>query len=342
MCIRDSAYILSRTANLAVYLDGVYRPIVDDFLVDRLQQESTAIEFRKIDFDKTRKGVLNGLAKVVSKEGDKIKQSHDPLTVAQQLVATVMALPAWTHRTQNLTTDATKLRTIVMSANDPHRFLFDDLTQLGASEAGKLSAKQIKLIVESIGVGLEEMTQAYPKMLSELRSLLLGELGCKANSAEFKILATRAKNVVGLSGDYRLDAFATRLRSFSGTEEEVESIASLAANKPPKDWVDRDLDAARIEIASLAERFKKSEAFGRVKGRPDNRHSIAFVIGLAGSPQTVVDEFELNQDDKKSVQKAVKDIEKVVSKSDLDKNILLAALAQVGVDIVASKKPAKV
>lgn len=335
------AYILSRTTNLAVYLDGVYRPIVDDFLVDRLQQESMAIEFRQIDFDKTRKSVLSGLAKVVSEDSGKNKQTHDPLTVAQQLVATVMALPRWTHRTQTLTEDATKLRSIVMSANDPHRFLFDDLTQLGASEAGELTAKQIKLLIESIRVGLDEMTQAYPKMLGELRSLLLGELGCKANSTAYKTLAKRAENVVGLSGDYRLDAFATRLKTFNSKDDAIESIASLAANKPPKDWVDRDLDAARIEIASLAERFKKSEAFGRVKGRPDNRHSVAFVIGLAGSHETVVDEFELSQDDNKNVQNAVKNIEKVVLKSNLDKNVLLAALAQVGVDIVSSKKAVK-
>lgn len=335
------AYLLSRSTKLAVYLDGVYRPIVDDFLVDRLQQESTAVEFRQIDFDKTRKDVLSGLAKVVSKDSDRNAKSHDPLTVAQQLVATVMALPSWTHRTQTLTEDAANLRSIILSANDPHRFLFDDLTQLGASEAGKLSAKQIKSIIDSIGVGLDEMTRAYPKMLSELRTLLETELRCKGNPAGYKQLASRAKNVIGLSGDYRLDAFATRLKGFTGKDEEVESIASLAANKPPKDWVDRDLDAARVEVASLAERFKKSEAFGRVKGRPDNRHSVAFVLGLAGSHETVADEFEVSQDDRKSIEKVVKDIKGAISKTDLDKNVLLAALAQVGVDIVASKKSAK-
>lgn len=335
------AYLLSRSAKLAVYLDGVYRPIVDDFLVDRLQQESTAVEIRQVDFDKTRKDVLIGLADVVSNIGHKSTVPHDPLSVAQQLVATVMALPSWTRRTQTLSADATKLRSIIMSANDPHRFLFDDLTELGASEGGSMSAKKIKSIVHSIGVGLEELVAAYSGMLGELRGLLETELKFKGGSAGYKKLALRANNVIGLSGDYRLDAFATRLKSFSGKDADVEGIASLAANKPPKDWVDRDLDAARIEIAALAERFKTSEAFGRVKGRPDNRHSVAFVIGLPGSHETIIDEFEVGQDDDIGVEKTVRDIKNAISESGLDKNVLLAALAQVGADIVSSKQNSK-
>ena len=104
-------------------------------------------------------------------------------------------------------------------------------------------------------------------MLLDVRELLLAELAAAPTENGLRTLRARAENVIGLTGDFRLDAFASRIATFSLDADMIEGIASLAANKPPKDWVDRDLDAARIEIADLARRFKRSEAFGRVKGR---------------------------------------------------------------------------
>ena len=45
-------------------------------------------------------------------------------------------------------------------------------------------------------------------------------------------LRSRADNVRELGGDHRLEAFIMRLALFKGTDEDVESLASLATNKP--------------------------------------------------------------------------------------------------------------
>jgi len=126
------AFILSRTDRIAIYLDGAFRPDIDDFVVDRLQQEPEAIQIRKMDFGKLRTRVLNGIADLVTEFDDDSDKARDPLVVSRRLVAIVTELPAWTLRTNTLSQDARRLREIIRSAADPHRFLFDDLPGFAA------------------------------------------------------------------------------------------------------------------------------------------------------------------------------------------------------------------
>ena len=67
----------------------------------------------------------------------------------------------------------------------------------------------------------------------------------------------------------------------------MESLASMATNKMPRNWVDADVDQAAVELAELAQRFIHIEAFARVKGRPTRRHAIAVVVGVGGRPYSI-------------------------------------------------------
>ena len=81
-------------------------------------------------------------------------------------------------------------------------------------------------------------------------------------------LRSRAENISGVGGDHRLEAFIVRLIRFRGSDDDMESLASMATNKMPRNWVDADVDQAAVELADLAQRFIHIEAFARVKGRP--------------------------------------------------------------------------
>ena len=96
-------------------------------------------------------------------------------------------------------------------------------------------------------------------------------------------LRSRADNVRQLGGDHRLEAFIIRLAQFQGSDEEMESLASLATNKPSRHWVDSDIDRAAVELADMAQRFNRVEAYAHVKGRPDRRHAMAVVVGHEGT-----------------------------------------------------------
>ena len=79
----------------------------------------------------------------------------------------------------------------------------------------------------------------------------------------------------------------------------MESLASMAANKPPRQWVDSDIDRTTVELAELAQSFKRHEAFAHVHGRQDHRLAMAVVVGLNGQP--IHDEFEITSSEERQV-----------------------------------------
>lgn len=143
-------------------------------------------------------------------------------------------------------------------------------------------------------------------------------------------LRGRAENIHGLSGDFNLDAFVVRLTQFEATNSWMESIASLAAEKPPRDWTDADLDRATIRLVELAEHFLRAETFARVKGRQAKRHAMAVMVGKAGRLTPYLEEFSIGESDKAAVDELVRRITGELETADPStKNVILAALAEV-------------
>jgi len=123
---------------------------------------------------------------------------------------------------------------------------------------------------------------------------------------------------------------------YSGTLTDIEGIASLAANKPARDWSDNDVDRAELEAADLAQRFNRAEAFARVKGRQDGRHSVAFVVGLDRTPELASREFDINETERLDVLKLAREIRTLMEVGGLREDIILAAIAHIGSDILTS------
>ena len=105
--------------------------------------------------------------------------------------------------------------------------------------------------------------------------------------------AVARKNILGVGGNHRLEAFTIRLSRFHGTDEDMENLASMATNKPLHNWVDADVDRAAVDLVELAQKFLRVEAFARVKGRHSKRHAMAVVVGLNGRPTPIHGEFEI-------------------------------------------------
>ena len=130
------------------------------------------------------------------------------------------------------------------------------------------------------------MPNASPSLLAELRA--------------------RAENVRQLSGDHRQEAFIVRLSYFHGSDQDMESLGSMATNKPPATWVDSDIDRATVELAEMAQRFKNLESYAHVKGRSDKRHAMAVTVGMNGSRATVHDVFDVTDLDRAEIEQLIK------------------------------------
>ena len=338
------AFVLSRRDSLAVYRNGVFRAIFDDVDVDYLAKDPAFIQLRWMDLTDTARQLLSGMADVVRDLDETNKLAHlEPIDVGRGLVVIYDQLPNWTRRTMRLSSNAVSIRELFRRAHDPNQFLFDDIPGTLGEDVSLADENALNRVIGSVREGLKELVQAYPTMLHRLRDIMLAELQVPNISPQaLEELCERADNIKQLAGDFRLDAFAGRLLQFDGSHESFEGIASLAADKPPHDWVDPDLDRAAIELADMAQRFLRAETYARVKGRPDKRQALAIVIGIDDRPAPILEEFDIVDSDRAAVNEVVERVAAALEGADTTRrSITLAALAELSARYMQEHLPTK-
>ena len=252
------AFVMANRHRLALYGEGKFQAEIDDYLVDILLQDEDLVALRRVDVDAFRGAVLDGVARAVKKATGQACPP-DPLEVARRLVRFARDLPPWSQKTLSLSASTTEVRHVLLRADDPHKALFVDIpTIFGDGDASAAAA--------GIEAALRELSDAYPKMMTELSHKMLSALG--QTQDDLAELHERARVVADLTGDLRVDAFAGRLATYRGEISEIEAIASLAINRPPRDWTDRDPDQAALALADFALKFRRAEDTGPRKGSP--------------------------------------------------------------------------
>lgn len=326
------AFLLSQRT-IAFYREGIFQARVSDLDMEYLARVPEDIQLRWMELSETSRRLLSALADVVRDLDEANTLAHlEPIDVGRGLVAIHDRLPPWVGRTQHLSVNAKRLRQLFKQANDPNKLIFDDVPELmGGSETEVLDGGALRAISERVREGLVELRQAYPSMLHRLRETLLAELQVPNASASLLAeLRARADNIHRISGDHRLEAFVVRLAQFHGTDGDMESVASMAVNKPARDWVDADIDRATIELADMAQQFVRAEVFAHVKGRRNKRHAMAVVVGMGGRAKPVHDEFDVTDRERGQVDSLIEQLDNALKDSgEARRNVILAALAEL-------------
>ena len=318
--ILGMAFILAHETSVAVYAEETFQPDLNDFVADRLLQDERLISLRFVDRKAHDRRFMGELAETVEEIVGQVP-APEPLAVARALVEFVYRLPNWTRRTLSLTQEAQNVRRVLLNASDPYRALFIDLPHA----VGGKSSKQTRA---KLAEALSELKGAYPAMLDDLCRRMLKALGQKGT--EFGVLRERAKTVAGVSGNLRLDAFVTRLVEFDGRREDTEAIAGLVIHKPARDWSDMEPSQAAFELAEHALRFRQAEVLARVRDRSPTQHAVAVVFGTGEAGRAVMKSFEVATSDLAEIDALAGQIVDLVKGSGLDREVLLAAVAEAG------------
>ena len=331
MPILSTAFILTQQENLAIYRDGIFRARYDNVDVESMAKDARTIQLRWMDFDGVSRNLLLEMSEIVRELNNENKLIHlEPIDVARGLVEIYEQLPNWTKRTMRLSTKAVQIRDMFKNARDPNKFLFDDIPALiNAKKADSLNEEDLHKIVLIVKEGLQEIVQAYPLMMHRLKDMLLAELRVPNLSHQSLLeLHERAENIKALTGDFRLNAFIGRIAEFEGDDASFESIASLAANKPPRNWTDPDTDRASIELVDMVQKFLKAETFTRIKGRSEKRQAMAVLIGMEGISTPLLEEFDVADSDKEVINNLIARVSEILGpKNTNSRSIILAALA---------------
>jgi len=323
-----TVFLLAHKANIAVYKDGMFIPRLSDADIDEYLQDPARFTLRWIAIDEDKNKILEGISGLLEEVGEK-GSTADPLEAARGLVAMIFNMPEWSRRTQRLGATAKAIRDMLLKAYDPHKVLFVDLPSM-------LEAADAKSYVDALRSPLQEIAMAYPKMLSEVEIKMLEALD--ATSEDLACLRERAAAVAGISGHFRLDAFSTRLSSYDGSRRALEGILSLAAEKPPCDWVDRHIDTAVLELVQFARRFREAEAFVSVKGREAHSEAIALVIGTGADTTTISRSFAISERHRQTVDNKAAELASVLQSQGFETDVLLAILAKTSMQLVKEKE----
>jgi len=340
--ILSVAYIQSQKDCLAYYREGIFQSTFKDIDTEYLTKDPSSIQIRWMDLSEVSRTLLSGMASIVRElDSNNRLENLSPIDVARGLISIFDRLHPWTKKTMRLSANAIKIRNLFKHAHDPNKLLFNDIPALaGKKPKGMSDQKQMDKIISNVREGLTELTEAYPSMLNRLKLIMFEELQVPNESAQsIADLNARAENVKELGGDFRLEAFVMRLSKFSGSTEDMEGIASLVANKPVRTWIDLDLDRAAVAVADFSQKFNRAEAFARVKGRPDKRHSVAVVVGLEGKPEPFIEEFDISEQDASQVKALTAKVNELLGEFAEMKNpkIILAALAEISAEYIQRK-----
>ena len=289
---------------------------------------------RWLDVDAASKALLAKLAGVTESLTGVTLEELEPLTVGRALIGAYEGVPAWVKRTQKLSKNALKVRTLFKRSHDPAQFIFNDLPTL-FDQSGDLSDTGLDRLSEKLLDGLKDIVEAYPKMLCTIRVHLLKELRVPTTSVQsYRSLNERAANVVGISGDTQLEAFIARLVRYDGSDVETEAIAGLAIRKPASAWIDIDIDRALVQLSTLSRAFRQHETVAHIAGRKNKRNAMAIVVEPDNSASPIIGEYELLDSDSKTVDLLISKIENVINQTseEITDDIILAALAKLSAE----------
>jgi hypothetical protein len=325
--ILGMAFFLAHRSTLALYVDNVFTSDLTESVIDEWLHDPKRIELRFVSASSDQSAYLDAI--INSLPNGTTVSSKRPLDVARALVALVVDLPNWTKRTTSLSSEAQSIRSMLLKANDPHKVLFADLPTL-------LNARDSKQAQNKLAKILKELVEAYPIVLRQVLSTILKALDLE--NADYSRLKERAKVVKGLAGEFRLEAFVVRLETFDGSIAAIESLISLGNSKTPMQWIDRDMDAALLQIGTWAHEFRKAETLAPMRGRPSTRRALSVIFG-GGSGDEVEASADIDLRDAPNVSKLASQL--LVELQSQSPEIALAALAEAGALLFKSNKKGK-
>ena len=222
-----------------------------------------------------------------------------------------------------------KVRTLFKS-KDPAQFTLNDLPSI-YGEIDLSVQSELDTLVLKIKDGLQELKEAFNRKIEKLKEHILNELGVAGrSSSSFGELNSRALKIRGISGENRIESFVFQISEITNENKDFEKLAWLILSKPPKNWIDQDVDKLLVEATRFAREFRNLETMASINEHKETSYSFALVShskGRGTDSQSKI--FELNENELMSAKHFAKKLKslKTSDNKKLDRKTVLAALS---------------
>jgi len=117
----------------------------------------------------------------------------------------------------------------------------------------------------------------------------------------------------------------------------VESLISLAISKPSREWTDRDVEAALIQLGNWSIEFRRVEVLAPMKNRPATRKAFAVVFGRGDSGRTASTTIDIGMEDEEFIATQAAKLRAQSPKDARGRRLFLAALVELGAELVGEQ-----
>jgi hypothetical protein len=254
--------------DVSFYKDGTFIPVLSSEHFELLVKDPSRYGVKYVEVAGLRAEVFRELESVLRSPNEKVRsqvRNATMLSVVKPLFQFVRRLPAYTLKTKRLGSEAQAVLRMLLQAQEPDDLLFKALPEafgLPAIEADTTDdGTTAKALRKKLVQTLQEIQNAYEKLLSECQVLLHSAFGVRSQDKLREDLQVRASGLIDQCIDPLLRRFTLAAVEESTSDcEWLEALVMIVADKPTESWTDEDVAAFEIKLSDLARRFKNLEA----------------------------------------------------------------------------------
>lgn len=256
------AAIMEARQEVAIYEDGAFLPALDGPEIERLVRSPDRFAFQRYAVAGPREVLVAEMVDELSISGGE----PTVLGIVRMLVRLTTGLPSFTRNTRRLSEPTKRVREVLLRAKEPAPLLFAQLpAALEFSPVlaqGRANKKLLRAYAIALRSALKELSVAYELLLSDFADRLAGSFSLASDLTHLRReLVERADGILSKTADVSLKSFLIRVLSEQLSDTEwLESVATVLAGKPPKNWHDMDFDQAQVSLADIRRRFDNVEA----------------------------------------------------------------------------------
>jgi hypothetical protein len=257
-------YILVNTDTIAVFKERDYQPYLSAADMALLLKRPDLFIIKNFKATKEEEqvfAVYQSLFKNIKLNEGQDLRNLSLIGVVGPLVKFISKLPNYSKKTREISIKAQRIRSIIMNATDPIRFLFQELPEgLGLDINSQTANPEYwkKELLKRLQSTLSELGQAFPRLNERIEKVLLKVFQCDSLEQLYNSQHELTMPLVDICEDPDLKAV---LRSMSRTNTEpikwMQGLAGIIVKKPVDSWDDQDFAIFAVKLHDYADRIEQ-------------------------------------------------------------------------------------
>jgi hypothetical protein len=248
-----SAFMLAYRHETTLYREGTLlpAPTVADWEVLLRRPELFAVAGVR---------VVGPRAAMIARLADRLGVEAAVLPIVRELIRRLRTLPDFAWRTQQLSATTLAVRQAIERAHSPERLLFYELpaalelSSFATDEA--IEPTQIEIFFDRLNVALQELAQAMGGAVERARDELLSACGFAAGEEGWHLFQREAAVILPYTNQATLAPLLKRAAQNGDSAAALESVLAYVANRPPRSWLDVNVERFPHQAAQIGELLK--------------------------------------------------------------------------------------